>query len=1158
MKRPRTIDLFAACFLAVSLLAVCMAFAVGGTSGSDTSRAAVRLGKLLDRRLELLDRQVEKAFAQPSADWMSLPDLPSDMVVYRYSGDTLQSWCNTFPVNNDGLHSRQRFSSISNPRAGLNAPFEDLGEEYSFCNFGPKWYLARALTRNGTCIVSGLELIGYADTRSYSGINRRLGLPEYCSIQPLSSSEGTEVQTGGRPAFKLVCDTLAPGRLSADAGWLFLGLLLFIAAGVCFVAAKPVLRRFVIAFIPIVPVSVALFFWGRTAGNYISLFSPTVYADGAVFYSLGAHIDFVVGIAILVTFLYLVRADIIRRLKSRTSVAAWAFCLIALIALIVVYASVAVRSITLNSNISLELYKLSNFSALSAGVYVVYLVLIVCIVLLTQMLEPVAKTAGLKLDAFSIRNRIGTAALAAGIFVAVTASLGIRKEQASLEVWASRLAVSRDIPLEMQLRSAEGQIASDPVIASLSVLDNGSSSIRSRLADIYLARVVQEYDVSVSLDPADLDRMRLGEPVVYGSRFVFLDSGNGFVSYVGAFRYDLGRYGHTDVIITIEQKSDWKYRGYASIMGPSLPGEVLLPPAYSFARYDADKLITFRGNCAYPVKMDSKLRGLVYGGGSDHLCWGGYAHFVYVVADDEAVIISRPMVNALNYGVSVLFVGLLVFLALSPFSFRRRRFRPFEQTYFQTRISSVVMVSLILSLVTMAVVSVTFVYNRNEVNRYRLMSEKINAIQSSVSARVRGASGAGLRTPEVMRVIEDVGNNTNSDITLYSPGGMVMMSTAPAVFDQMQVDARMDAEAYRNITRGNERYYINREKYGRRSYYSMYAPLLGDDGSLAAIICSPYTDETYDFETTAVNHLVMIVSLFIFLLLLARFMVTDVLQRMFGPLLEMGRKMEAPDVGSLEYIRYDNQDEIYGLVSAYNRMVKELSESTRKLAQAERDKAWSGMARQVAHEIKNPLTPMKLQLQRLIRLKAKGDPAWQEKFDEMSKVLLDHIDILTDTANEFSTFAKLYTEEPSELDLAAMLQEEISMFDNREEVSFEFLGLSSAPVMGPKPQLTRVFVNLINNSVQALAEAGGGHILISLRHSVQEGFYDIVFEDDGPGVAAENVDKLFTPNFTTKTGGSGLGLAISRSILEKCGASISYSRSFALGGACFAILYPKK
>ena len=215
------------------------------------------------------------------------------------------------------------------------------------------------------------------------------------------------------------------------------------------------------------------------------------------------------------------------------------------------------------------------------------------------------------------------------------------------------------------------------------------------------------------------------------------------------------------------------------------------------------------------------------------------------------------------------------------------------------------------------------------------------------------------------------------------------------------------------------------------------------------------------------------------------------------------------------------------------------------------------MARQVAHEIKNPLTPMKLQLQRLIRLKSKGDDSWQEKFDEMASVLLDHIDILTETANQFSSFAKLYTEEPVPIELSSLLQEEMAMFDNKDGLVFEYLGLPCADVKGPKPQLTRVFVNLINNSVQALEGRDDGRILVQLRNSVQDGFYDIVFEDNGPGVDEENVGKLFTPNFTTKNGGSGLGLAISRSILEKCGASISYSRSFSLGGACFTILYPK-
>ena len=249
-------------------------------------------------------------------------------------------------------------------------------------------------------------------------------------------------------------------------------------------------------------------------------------------------------------------------------------------------------------------------------------------------------------------------------------------------------------------------------------------------------------------------------------------------------------------------------------------------------------------------------------------------------------------------------------------------------------------------------------------------------------------------------------------------------------------------------------------------------------------------------------------------------------------------------------------------------MVSDLKESTRQLAQAERDKAWSSMARQVAHEIKNPLTPMKLQIQRIIRMKDRQLPGWEDKFDQAARIVLDHIDILTDTANEFSTFAKLYSEEPSEINLDALLQEEIAMFDNKDNISFSYMGLSGVTVTGPKPQLTRVFVNLLSNSIQAIelrqqedAEAGRepqqGRILVSLRHSVSgEGYYDIVFEDNGPGVSSENTSKLFTPNFTTKSSGTGLGLAISRSIIEKCEGEISYSKSFALEGACFVIKYP--
>ncbi|MCQ2186144.1 MAG: ATP-binding protein, partial [Bacteroidales bacterium] len=275
----------------------------------------------------------------------------------------------------------------------------------------------------------------------------------------------------------------------------------------------------------------------------------------------------------------------------------------------------------------------------------------------------------------------------------------------------------------------------------------------------------------------------------------------------------------------------------------------------------------------------------------------------------------------------------------------------------------------------------------------------------------------------------------------------------------------------------------------------------------------------------------------------------------FHPLVQMGEKMTQTDAQNLETIDYQGNDEISALVVSYNTMVRELRESTGKLATAERDKAWSEMARQVAHEIKNPLTPIKLEIQRLQRLKSRNTPDWEDKFDSVSSVILEHIDILSQTANEFSTFAKLYSEPSTQINLDKVLKEQIMLFSNRD-VPITYLGEENTMIMGPKPQLIRVFVNLLSNALQAVEGMENPKLMVSLRRSSADGMWDIVVEDNGPGVSEENQSKLFTPNFTTKSSGTGLGLAICRSIVDRCGGRISYSRSFSLGGACFTVTLP--
>lgn len=453
---------------------------------------------------------------------------------------------------------------------------------------------------------------------------------------------------------------------------------------------------------------------------------------------------------------------------------------------------------------------------------------------------------------------------------------------------------------------------------------------------------------------------------------------------------------------------------------------------------------------------------------------------------------------------------------------------------------------------------------------FNLMSSKISTIQALIENQTRNAySWHDLISAEFANEIENISITTKSDISFYTTEGKIFRSTSPEVFEKMIIGSRIDPEAYHNIYELNNRFYINKSEVAGVRLWTLYAPIFNSNGELITIISTPYTDRNFDFQVEALFHAAMIINIFLLLLIGSLIFSTKEVNSMFSPLIEMGNKMKSADLKHLEYITYKREDEISSLVEAYNRMVKDLSDSSRQLAQAERDYAWSQMARQVAHEIKNPLTPIKLELQRLIRLKEKNHPAWEEKFDKISGVILEHIDILTDTANEFSTFAKLYSEKPSVLNLDKILKDQLLIFDNKENITISYIGMEDAVVMAPKPQLIRVFVNLITNAIQAVEiqrrevlEKGGnpeeGKILIFLRKSTREGYYDVVVDDNGPGVTEENLNKLFTPNFTTKSGGTGLGLAICRNIVEKCNGEISYQKSFALGGASFTVTIPMK
>ena len=1160
MKLLRNIrEWIAAGLLLLGVISLAAALGAPRTPG-DTQGAALRAKRVIEARLSILDGLTDKALDQNTAQWLNPGKVPDDMVIYRYNADTLQSWVNTFPQINDDIVSRPEFQNISSLRGSPQSPLIEVSESYSYMNLGSKWYLIKSESKGEVKVISALEVIDSRDTRNFNGVNPRLHIGEKYSIKPLSEDGGTAVEINGVPEFNITYESLT-GTSSADPVFIWIALSLMIGSALFFLLGKKTLGRLAIASGWMVAAFAAAYIWGRFAQWEMKVFSPTLYAGGAVLYSLGSVIIINLTILLLAIFLFIVREDIYAHIVNKKAKAIVCFAAVLAVIGILAYTHVALKSIILNSGITLELYKLSELSLYTALVYASFLTMLMSVPLLIQLLRPaVSELFGIDANVLSRVSRVAFSIFIAIYLVTLTSVLGFRKEQNRTEMWANRIAFDRDISLEMRLERMEPQIAGDAVISTLSVFENTAQTIQNRLANEHFVRIDQGYEVSVFIlngfnsnyRNAEFFNSRIagGVPISDNSRFLYVNPSGGHSYYAGVFMYSVPEHGLANMLITIEPKNSNDVKGYAAILGLAPPGKVVLPADYSYARYDNGTLQQYKGNYAYPMQLEESPASKA----------GGFTHFVNTINEEETVIISRPTFSIVNYLVEGALICLAFFFLLSLLQTSgKEKTDKFESGYYRSRISAVLLASLTITLVAMATASVLFVANRNDSNLRSIMSDKISAISLMTEAGSRPIMGTeDLLQPDFYEKLQTVASNSNSDITVFGPDGRVLTSTNPMVFERANLGSRIDGEAYDNIIRSSRRYYIQKEKIGQRRFYSMYAPIKGAEGRIAGIICSPYSEETYDFEKDAVTHSMTIVTVFLLLLLLARFAASRVIDRLFKPLSEMSGKMSRTNLDSLELVEYDRKDEISSLVDAYNLMVSELERSSKQLAQAERDKAWSGMARQVAHEIKNPLTPMKLQIQRIMRLKQKGDPGWQDKFDEVTQVLLDHIDILSETANEFSTFAKLYTEEPKEIDLDKILKEEISMFDNRADIRFEYIGLDGACVQGPKPQLTRVFVNLINNAVQAVEGIPDARVFVALRNSGRDGFYDIVVEDNGSGVSEENIGKLFTPNFTTKSGGTGLGLAISRSVLERCGASISYSKSFTLGGACFTIQYPKQ
>ena len=1150
-------------------------------------RQVSRVERSLHRRERIAERYAFKALMAGDQDWVDFDDMPEDIVLYCYSADTMKSWTHQFPISNDEVDVypySYRLQFMSNRNLYAN-PLAYIGIEEKYVNLGSAWYVVTTqFTRDRRIkVVTGILIkTEYPGSAIPNIVNKHLRLSDGYTTVAINEDDSAIVygiEEG--PLFSVVPTVPpTPGHGNMPMRWIAFALLL--AAVYPYHYRHHTWRTFWVAVGTLLAVRLMAFYYVGRGYATGELFSPVLYADTALFNSLGSLLLNNLVVAFFFFALFVMRYRIHKRMEFSPPIRRRVVIgvMVVLAGALAYYIHYVMRSLLLNSSIGMEPHRIADIRPYAILSYLSFALLFLALLFQIYVIVLLIRRDA-RVNLFSWRNIVFYTMLISLYSVMAINKYSLDKEYESNRVNTSKLAVERDLSLEMFLRDVEPAIQTDPFFSVLTTV-GGTDMIKNRMLERYLYNdVVRKYNITLTTcSSSDLIALGQGmEPMKcftfykdmidkYGvqlapsSNFYYLHDYNGLASYLGVFTYaDPATYQLSWLFMELESKfkNDVVSNPFDALTARTGTAATL-SRFYSYARYSDERLVSYGGSYDYPVAPPSD-----YSVGYTMTLKNGYIHFINRLSPEDITVISRPRRSFFPHVVSFSYLAIFYGLFLLLFTLRWRREKLFNlpKHSLKRKITLLITLSMVFALGTMGIGSVVFVMRINRENNREAMDGLMVTAQTLLAEPCKYAMRYNdLNTTELFSALEEFSRVTRSDIHLYNVHGELIRSTKPELFDQYLVGKRMSNRAFRQIVKQRQLRYVDLENIAGVRFYSIYEPVFNGDGDMVAIANVPYFSRSEDVTDATASTVSVIVNISLILLIAALVLGALISNSLSRPLVEIKERIERLALSGNRRIRYRNtKDELGVLIKSYNKMVEDLEESTRQLAQSEREQAWKEMARQIAHEIKNPLTPMKLSIQYLMRLKEENVPGWEEKLESVSKSLLEQIDTLSQTATEFSSFARFYSEEVTRIDLGTLIEEQRAFFDNREDLTFE-LNLPEAGqalVDARRSQLARVLVNLITNAIQAIDNAGtpDGRISISLAPGRLDGqaAWCIDVDDNGPGVSDEDLAKLFTPNFTTKKTGTGLGLAICRSIVEQSQGTIRYSRS-ELGGARFTIKLP--
>jgi signal transduction histidine kinase len=366
-------------------------------------------------------------------------------------------------------------------------------------------------------------------------------------------------------------------------------------------------------------------------------------------------------------------------------------------------------------------------------------------------------------------------------------------------------------------------------------------------------------------------------------------------------------------------------------------------------------------------------------------------------------------------------------------------------------------------------------------------------------------------------------------------------TTSEQLYKSDLLDTRISGSAYYNLVLLKKDYFSENQQIGDFTFIVGYKPIYDKLNNLTGIISTQTVFKQSEINQELTESLVYILGPYFSAVILLIFIVNFLSYRISNPILKLQKATEQLSKGNIDIqVKSNSKDEIGELVKSFNRMIKELQRSRAELKKAEREGAWRDIARQVAHEIKNPLTPMKLAMQHLYYAYTHGSNDFKSIIQTTNKLIIDQVETLNRIATEFSNFAKLPSRNYELLNMNGILSDVVNLMDTKGNIKTKLDPVVNKDlVFGDKDEIKRALINIIKNSIQATEEkyeSGGGRIEIqSFRNN---GYYSVKIADNGVGMDEETQAKLFEPYFSTKSSGMGLGLVITKKILDDMKARI--------------------